>query len=182
LNKRITDSFEQLLKFKTHLQQKLISGWSSYDVQIGEGLSAQDRVQQSVQYLQQVCVSQHLLGKFAREYSKVKQIFSATFIQQWYRPKYRRMIQTVIFLQAVGRGYNTHKQMNAKKCQQEPSTEIETRPGTPVTPATPPQKQPEQSTALVVVVSPVSKPRAPTRAGARVSKPSVLVDEERTQV
>ncbi len=63
----------------------------------------------------------------------------------------------------------------------EPSTEIETRPGTPVgtpeTLETPPQKQPEQSTAPVVVVSPVSKPRARTRADARVSKPSAELDD-----
>jgi hypothetical protein len=194
LNERITESLKHLKKFETRLQEHSIDGWSYYDVKLDEGLSAKDRVKQSVQYLQQMCVSQKWLGKFGKEYLKAKQILSATCIQKWYRPKYRRWIKAAIKaairIQALGRGYNARKQ---KKCirgeiatngSPEPSKEIETPPGTPVgTPVgtpetleTPPQKQPEQSTAPVVVVSPVSKPRTSTRAVAPVTKHSAEDD------
>jgi hypothetical protein len=203
LNTLVLETFTQLDEFQQLLKHHAIEGWSTCDVKLDSGLSAEDRIQQSVRYLQQVCVSQKLLGKFGREYNKVKQILSATSIQKWYRPKYRRWIKAMnkaaIGIQALRRGYNARKQMKAiggeiatngsPEPSTEPSTEIETPPGTPVrtpeietrpgTPVgtpetlkTPPQKQPEQSTAPVVVVPVVSKARAPTRAGAPVMKPS----------
>jgi hypothetical protein len=113
-----------------------------------------------------------------------KQILSATCIQKWYRPKYRCWIKAAIHIQALRRGYNAREQMKAiggeiaTNGSSEPSTEIETRSGTPETLETPPpQKQPKQSTVPVVVVPLVSKARTPTRAVAPASKPSVQVDE-----
>ncbi len=182
LNQQIRKTTSQLEIFESRLKTQSIAGWTSYEIPLeGTDISASKQVQDIVQYLQQVCVSEKCLGKLGRKLLKATQYNAVRSIQKWYRAhlQYLCLIKTVTLCQAVRRGYTALKQMIAKKGQQEPSTEIETRPGTPVgkpgTPAMPPEKQPEQRSALVVGVSRVCK--KPTRAAAPVRKPSVQVDD-----
>jgi hypothetical protein len=145
LNKEIQTTLKMLSIFQKLLAGNNVDNWTTLDTINDKGLTNQDRVEQIVKYLQEVCRSYILMGKFGRESLKVRKHLSAMCIQKWAK----RILARIA----------------ARRLQ---STE---------TLKTPPQTQPEQSTAPVVVVPLVCKQRAPTRAGAPVSKPTVHMDD-----
>jgi predicted nucleic acid-binding Zn-ribbon protein len=58
LNDRITESLKHLKKFEDLLQERSLAGWSSYDVKLDEGLSAQDRSEECAVFTASVCLTE----------------------------------------------------------------------------------------------------------------------------
>jgi hypothetical protein len=165
LQHELDQTFECLDKFKKNLSLGQLEDWTSYDKSSDDKISKKEYVEDMTRYLERLCVSRKIWGRWAEQYEEAKKyikICAAIRIQDWRR------------------GYKARKLAQCERDRittsdsSEPLTEIETRPGTPAdmpqTPETPPQTQP-------VVVSPVSKPRARTRARAPVSNPSVQVND-----